>query len=100
MSGGKFHEKNVLPEGEWVVARGKKNTDELFVQARKTGGRLCRMWNGATGRDAVARLFAGSKALADAASEAISYYHAEDHEQFAQAMAKLEAAWRKAMGIE
>lgn len=75
-----LHEANHLPDGDWVVARGKKNADELFVQSRKTGGRLCRMWNGSPGRDAVARLFAGSKNLLEASENALKIMQSYDGE--------------------
>lgn len=97
-----LHEANHLPDGDWVVARGKKNEDELFVQSRKTGGRLCRMWNGAPGRDAVARLFASSKGLLDAAEKIIalpwSEFDLENDE--IHALLELQKAVNQAKGVE
>ncbi len=95
MSKSAIHEKNVLPDGDWTVARGKKNTDELFVQARNSGTRLCRMWDGIVGRDATARLFASSKRLLKAAEEILEIvesYEGDPDPEEAKAIERLKTA--------
>lgn len=51
---------NAHTKGPWKVAEGKK-TDELFIEAStRKGGRIARLWNGRSGRNANADLIAAA----------------------------------------
>lgn len=60
-----LHEDPRLPKGEWCVVQ--RPYGELFIATRKNGTWLARLWNGRSGRNAVASLFAASKDLLEAA---------------------------------
>jgi hypothetical protein len=59
-------EMDAHTKGPWKVAEGKK-ADELFIEAStRKGGRIARLWNGRTGRNANAKLIAAAPDMLEA----------------------------------